>query len=151
MLLPNDIFIQARFDLVGCRDVLNVEHRRCILFLFLFLQFLALGNAVLRKITQIQEADVREAALFGRILHLLAKFRVFKHSAQSKLVHGIHGAFHAVLTDADIALHLRHPAGSALRSAADKAHILILAFLRRILGSFRVLFQYFLIFIIMSV
>ena len=136
MLLPDHILIQTCLDLMRCGYILDIDGRRGILFLFLHL--LTVRNPpVSLQIRQVHKTKLRETAPLRCLLRILLLVRIIQHPIIVELIYRSHGLVHTVRTDTDMVGHLNHLARLALRSAADKAHILeILLRLLPILAGF---------------
>ena len=150
MLLPYHIFVQTCLDLVGRRNILDIEHRlRLLPGLFLFQLLLVRDSAVPLQIRNIYKADIGEAVLL-QVVQILLERRIIQHALIVKLAHRIHGFVHTVAAHTDIVRQLKHLPSLALRSAADKADILVLFFgllLRFVLG-FHLIYQIIISFIL---
>ena len=149
MLLSHHILVQACFDLVRRRNILDVQDGLDILFFLFLLYLLLVGNTALPlQVSDVYEANVRHAAL-QHVVHILLKLWIGEHPLIIKLAYRIHGLVHTIITDTDAVGQFKHLSRLALRPAADKAHILIVgvfvraAVLAGIPASFFGLLQFF--------
>ena len=128
MILSHHILIQACLDLMRRRNIPDIQHRLFFrLFLFLFFQFLFVGNpAVPAQIGQVHKTDVGKSILFAELVQFILQLGIVQHPLIVKLAHRLHGFVHTVTADADIVGQLKHLARLALWPPADKAYVLII-------------------------
>ena len=133
MFLAHHILIQAGLDLMGSRNIPDVQHRRFPFFFLLLFQLLFVGNPPISlQVCQIHKADIGksphigESSLLGQLVQLILELRVVQHSLIVKLAHSLHGFMHTIIADTDIVGQFKHFPGLALRPPADKTYILIL-------------------------
>ena len=129
MLLSDHIIIQLCLDPVWRRNVPDIQNRFRPFALFLFLDLLLIGDTSLSlKVCNIQEPDIGKSLFTHILIQAVHKIRI-QHTLIIKLAHSIHGLMHTVITYTNIIGKLEHLSRFAFRPPADKADILIIAFL----------------------
>ena len=132
LLLADHILVKSLFDLMRCRNILQIQNR--LLFFLFLLRFLRLLHRILET-AQIDHAYI------GHVQQI----RIIEFPFIKLLIHGIKTLLHTVCTDMYVIRKLDHRACLALRSAAEETEFLSFIFL---LFCICILFYYFIIIII---
>ena len=128
MFLSDHILIQRRFDLMWCRDRMNIDLRLSLLFWFLFLDLLAVWHTAhhILQIREIDHADIRHLIQ----IHIIKTSHVHHITHwESCAIHAVERSLHTVMTDGNAVWDPDHFSGYMLRSVTDVADLLVLIIL----------------------
>ena len=143
MLLPDHIIVKLGFDLMRRWNIFNIQNRFLFLFGLFLLDLLFVGNSAFTlQIRQIDKTDVGKSLPLHIFIQIVHQGRIIQHSLIIKLADCVHGSVHAVIADRNIVGQLEHFPCLALRSSADKTHILVILILLAVI--FRLAFLCFL-------
>ena len=130
MLLTDYIIIQLGLDFMRRRNILDVKSRLLFLpRLFLFHPLFVRDSTLTLQIGKVHETDIGKALPAHILTQIIHESRIIQHPLIVKLADRIHCLMHTVITYRDVIGKFEHLPGFALRPAADKADILIVAFL----------------------